>query len=120
MLKYLLLIITVVILAIADFITGLIKGACTTGIKSQKMRIGGLHKISEIVIIIAMCGFDYMLSIIGNYYNLDSLSAWTSGITSFAVFAYIVIMELISIFENYAAINPEASWVQKLLEKLKK
>lgn len=41
-------------------------------------------------------------------------------VTAIAVFVYIVIMELISILENYAEIAPQsAGWIQKLLKRLK-
>ena len=40
-------------------------------------------------------------------------------LAAIVVFGYIVIMELISILENYAEISPEAAWVGKLLKRLK-
>ena len=48
---------TIVIgLAAADFITGIIKAACKNDISSKVMRIGGLHKICEIIVMAVACG----------------------------------------------------------------
>ena len=40
-------------------------------------------------------------------------------VTAVLVFAYITVMEIVSIFENYAEINPDAQWALKIIKKLK-
>ena len=56
---------------------------------------------------------------LGNYYSAESLAKITGTVTAIIVFGYIVIMEIISILENYAEINKQAAWVRSLLKRLK-
>jgi phage-related holin len=90
--QYILMLMIVVMLAAADIITGFIKGYVTDRPRSRKMRIGGLHKIAEIVVMA----------------------------TAIAVFGFISVMEIVSILENYAEINPDAAWVAKVIKSIKK
>lgn len=105
-------------LSVVDYLTGIIKAYCKNAISSRSMRIGGLHKLAEILIMTASCGLDLGINALGNYYNVTELSMITGAVTAFCVFSYIVIMEMISIFENYAEINPEAKWAAKMIKKL--
>ena len=40
-------------------------------------------------------------------------------ITAIGTFGYIVLMELLSMLENYVEINPDATWAKKIIKKLK-
>ena len=82
------------------------------------MRIGGLHKLAEILIMTASCGLDLGINVLDKYYDVAEFSTITGAVTAFCVFTYIVIMEMISIFENYAEINPEAKLAAKMIKKL--
>ena len=117
--QYIIMITIVVGLAVSDFVTGIIKGYVTGQLNSAKMRKGGVNKIGEIIIMATACGLEIGINALGKYYNADQLAGITGAITAIAVFFYIVIMELISILENYAEINSEAAWVAKLLKRLK-
>jgi phage-related holin len=117
--KYIIMFLIVVGLAGVDFITGLIKAIVNDNIISAKMKKGGLAKVAEIIVMVAVIGLDIGLEMIGEYYQNPKLTAFAGSITAIIVFTYITIMEVISVLENYAAINPEAAWVGKITKKLK-
>lgn len=108
-------------MAAADIITGLIKAYCIDGKPdSHKMRVGGLHKLSELVVMAVAIGLHIGLNELGNYYNADPMiTAIAGNFTVIGVFGFIVCMELVSILENFAEINPQAAWAKKYLKKLK-
>ena len=117
--QYIIMIFIITGLAVVDYLTGIIKAYCKNAISSRSMRIGGLHKLAEILIMTASCGLDLGINVLGDYYNVTEFSTITGAVTAFCVFTYIVIMEMISIFENYAEINPEAQWAAKIIKRLK-
>ena len=106
-------------LAIADYLTGIIKAYCKNDICSSKMRKGGLNKLGEVIIMLTACGLDIGIHALGKYYQAVELSDIAGAVTAVMVFTYITVMEIISIFENYAEINPEAKWTLKFIRKLK-
>lgn len=119
--QYIIMITIVLGLASADFVTGLIKAYISGSLNSTKMRKGGLNKITELIIMTVACGLEIGIKYLGNYYDSQTLANITGSVTAIIVFGYIAIMEVISIFENYAEINPDtAAWVRKILEKLRK
>ena len=108
-------------LASADFVTGLIKAYISGNLNSTKMRKGGLNKITELIIMTVACGLEIGIRYLGNYYESETLANITGSVTAIIIFGYISVMEVISIFENYAEINPDtAAWIKKILEKLRK
>ncbi len=117
--KYIIMLLIVIGLALADYLTGSIKAYCNNNISSSKMRKGGLNKLAEIIVMTASCGLDIGINALGEYYQAVELSEIAGTITAIAVFVYISIMEVVSIFENYAEINPEAQWAMKIIRKLK-
>jgi phage-related holin len=111
---------TIVIgLALADFITGIIKAAIKKDVSSQMMRTGGLHKIMEVTVMLTACGLEFGIGFLGNYYNEPRLAEITGMFTSGAVFVWIVFMEITSILENYLESNPDAKWAAGILKKLR-
>ena len=117
--QYIIMLTVVLGLAISDFITGIIKGYVKNDLNSTKMRKGGLNKVGEIIVMATACGLEIGIRELGRYYSASELAKVTGAITAFAVFGYIVIMEIISILENYAEINSQAEWVVKILKRLK-
>jgi hypothetical protein len=83
------------------------------------MRSGGLNKICELIIMATACGLEVGINQLGHYYESDALAGIAGAVAAIVVFGYIVIMELISILENYAEINKDAAWVGRLLKRLK-
>ncbi len=118
--QYIIMLIIVLGLACADYLTGIIKAYCQNNISSSKMRKGGLNKLGEIIVMTSACGLDIGIKALGRYYEAAELSAIAGKITAVAVFIYITVMEVISLFENYAEINPDAQWALKIIRRLKK
>ena len=119
--QYIIMITVVLGLAIADFITGIIKAYITRKLSSSKMRKGGLNKIAEIIIMTATCGLEIGIKALGHYYGEkpEQLTQIAGTLAAIAVFAYIVIMEMLSMLENYCVINPNALWAKKIVKRLK-
>lgn len=117
--KYCIMLAIVVGLAVADFITGLIKACIKKDVSSQMMRTGGLHKIMEVVVMLTACGLEIGIGILGNYYNEPRLAEITGIFASGVVFIWIVFMEITSILENYLESNPKAKWARWLLKRLR-
>ncbi len=117
--QYIIMLMIIVGLAAADYLTGIIKAYCKNEICSRKMRKGGLNKLGEIIVMTSACGLDIGINALGKYYESAELSAIAGKITAVAVFIYITVMEVISLFENYAEINPDAQWALKIIRKLK-
>ena len=117
--NYIIMLLIVIGLAVADYLTGIIKAYCNNNICSSKMRKGGLNKLSEIIVMTASCGLDIGINALGRYYQAVELSEIAGTVTAVIVFAYISVMEVVSIFENYAEINPEAQWAVKIIKRLK-
>ena len=117
--KYIIMLIIVLGLAIADFATGIIKAYVNHDLSSQKMRKGGLNKLTELVVMATACGLEIGIGLLGRYYQTAELADIAGTVASGAVFTYIVIMELISILENYGEISPDAVWVRKITKKLR-
>ena len=124
--KYLIMITIVIGLAAADFVTGLLKAYCKNDVASKAMRLGGIHKIAEVIVMGVACGLEIGLQMLGQFYSVgadgelaEKLAAVSGMVASLLVFLYIVVMELISILENYSEINPEAKWAVHLVKKLR-
>lgn len=124
--KYLIMITIVIGLAAADFVTGWIKAYIKKDLSSTKMRIGGLHKLAEILIMCTACGLEIGLEMLGKYYSVGSdgetaqkLATVSGMVAALIFFAYIIVMELTSILENYAEIDPSAKWAKWIVKKLR-
>lgn len=117
--KYLIMILIIIGLALADYFTGIIKAYCSNSLSSGKMRKGGLNKLAELIVMIVVCGLDIGLNKLGAFYQCTELSAIAGNTAAILVFAYICIMEIVSIFENYAEINPDAKWAADIIRRLK-
>ena len=117
--QYIVMFLIVLGLAFADFVTGYIKAKCSETVSSKALRIGGLHKVSELTIMLAAIGLTVGLEKLGEFYEDTRLTSLAGVFTALTVFVYIVIMEIISILENFAEITPEAAWARKVLRRLK-
>lgn len=118
--KYVIMLTIVIGLAAADFLTGIIKAYIKHDLSSQKMRTGGLNKICEILVMGVACGLEIGIDLLGHYYEQAAdLAAISGTVAAGLVFGYIVIMELISILENYGEISPDAVWVRAIIKKLR-
>lgn len=117
--KYIIMITIIIGLACADFLTGIIKAYILHDLCSAKMRTGGLNKLCEVIVMSAACGLERGIELLGQYDETASLAAVTGTVAAGLVFAYITVMELISILENYGEISPDAVWVRGIIQKLR-
>lgn len=120
--QYIIMLAIVLGLALVDFIFGFLKGYVKHNINSQKMRQGGVNKLCEVIIMLTACGLEIGIQALGRYYASGSLETFTKimgVLAALAVCGYITIMEIVSILENYAEINPHAKWVKRVLKFLK-
>lgn len=117
--KYIIMLTIVIGLAAADFITGIIKACVRNDLSSKAMRIGGLHKICEIIVMAVACGLEIGIDMLGHYYQAAEIAAISGTVAAGLVFTYIVVMELISMLENYGEISPDAVWVRAMIQKLR-
>ncbi|MBQ8922348.1 MAG: phage holin family protein [Oscillospiraceae bacterium] len=117
--KYIIMMTIVLCLAGMDFLTGIIKAYVSNDLCSQKMRKGGLNKIAELVVMATACGLEIGMDMLGRYYHTAELAGVAGTVAAGAVFTYIVLMELISILENYGEISPDAVWVRRIIKKLR-
>ncbi|MCM1508636.1 MAG: phage holin family protein [Ruminococcus flavefaciens] len=116
--KYIIMLLMVVSLAMADFLTDCIKDyILNDGLSISRILNGSLKKFAEIIIMATACDFEYGLGKLGQYYDSPEIAQLAEFITAMGVFACIAIMEIISILENYAEINPKARWVKKFRDK---
>lgn len=117
--KYIIMLLIVIGLAAVDFITGIIKAAVKNDISSKKMRLGGLNKVCEIIIMATACGLEIGIEALGRFYQAPKLAEVSGIIAAGLVFLYIVVMEVISILENYGEVNPDAVWIKWIIKKLR-
>ena len=117
--KYIIMLSIVIGLAIVDFIFGIIKAYVKNDISSDKMRKGGLNKIAEIIIMATACGLEIGINMLGQYYQSPQLAKISGTVAAGIVFGYIVIMELVSVLENYGEISPDAAWVKRIIKRLR-
>lgn len=117
---YVIMFLVVLMMCIADIITGLIKAKLTIGYCSTIMREGLLHKAQELLIMACAIGLQIGLNYIGKYYDCEQLAGITGVVSALSVFCYLTVQEFISILENYCESNPDASGAKRLVKKLKK
>lgn len=117
--QYIVMLLIVIGLAASDFLTGFCKAYVLDMISSAKMRKGGVNKFCEIIVMGTAIGITIGFDYLGQYYESTKLTDIAGAVTAVAVFGYIVVMEIISILENYAAVNPDARWIRPILKRLK-
>lgn len=117
--KYIIMMTIVIGLALVDFVTGIIKAYVCNDLSSTKMRKGGLNKVAELLVMGTACGLEIGMHYLGDYYNAPEFAGISGAVAAGAVFVYILLMELISILENYGEISPDAVWVRTVIKKLR-
>lgn len=94
-----------------DIVTGIIKALYCDGLNSTYLRKGLFHKLSELIAVVGAYLLEYGIQYINLGFDVPLLKATT---------AYICLMELISILENLAIVNPSLGrFFKPYLEKLK-
>ena len=118
--QYIIMFLLCVIAAIADVITGICKAYATTGYDSTIMRKGLYSKATNLVVMAFAIAVEIGLELLGAYYQQELLAKWAGGITAVFVFSLIMLMEAISIFENFAIANPDSPLSKIIGKRLRK
>ena len=104
--------IAVLICILFDIITGLIKAVYFGNINSTYLRKGLLHKATEILTMAGSTLCEYALQYINLGFDLPMVKVTA---------AYICLMEIVSVIENIAEVNPQlGKFLKPYLDKLKK
>lgn len=109
-----------VIASIVDVVTGILKARITTGYDSTIMRKGLYSKAINLTVMAFAIVVEIGLGLLGAYYQQEELANLTGLITSAFAFAVILLMESISIAENFAIANPDSPLAKILAKRLKK
>ena len=117
---YIIMFALTVIAAMADVVTGLLKAKATTGYDSTIMRKGLYRKALNLCVMLFAIAVEVGLEMLGKYYEHPDLARVVGGITAGFVFAVVMLMESISVFENFAIANPNSPLAQIAATKLKK
>lgn len=105
--------------AALDFITGWANAFISGNVKSSEMRKGGVRKLVEIAIMGGASGLNIAIDKLAEYSNAEGIfSDIVGAFSAYGVCAYIVIMEIISILENYCKMNPNAKWAEAIRKRL--
>ena len=116
---HLVMIAIVIGLAACDFVTGWAKAFIAKNVKSDEMRKGGVRKLAEVVIMVTACGLNIGIDKLAEYSDSAGLfSDIVGAFSAFGVCAYITIMEVVSILENYVEMNPGAKWARAIAQRL--
>ena len=104
-------IVAVSVFILFDIVTGIIRALYNEGLNSTNLRKGLFHKLTELIAVLGAYLLEYGIQYIQLGFDVPLLKATT---------AYICLMELISILENLASVNPALGrFFKPYLEKLK-
>lgn len=118
--QYIIMLLLVVVAAVTDVLTGLLKARITTGYNSTTMRKGLYCKAINIFVMIFFIVVEIGMEWLGKYYGHEDLGKLVGGISALFAFTVIVLMESISIAENFAAANPKSPLAKVLANHLQK
>ena len=118
--QYIIMFTMVVMASIVDIITGILKAHITNSYDSTIMKKGLYSKTINWFVMASTIGFEIGMSYLGSYYDCRDMAAFAGTIAAATVFFLLVMMEFISIFENFAAANPDSPLAKIIGRKLRK
>lgn len=118
--QYIIMFLLVVVAAFADVVTGMFKARITSGYDSTVMRKGLYSKAINLVVMLFFIALEVGIERLGDYYDQQMLARVVGGVTVAFVFSVIIVMESISIAENFAAANPDSPLSRLIGRRLKK
>lgn len=110
----------VVMASIADIVTGILKAHITSSYDSTIMKKGLYSKVLNWFVMASVIGFEIGMSFLGQYYNCEDMATFAGTIAAGTVFGLLMLMEFISIFENFALANPESPLAKIIGKRLRK
>lgn len=118
--QYIIMFTMVVMASIVDIITGILKAHITNSYDSTIMKKGMYSKCTNWFVMGFSIGTEFGLEMLGKYYECQSMAQFAGAIAAGTVFALIMLMEAISIFENFAIANPESALSKIIGKRLRK
>lgn len=118
--QYIVMMIIVLGMSVSDIITGILKAHIAEGYQSKIMRKGLYSKFLNWCIMVTAIGFEIGMEFLGKYYQCVELASVAGAIPAVVVFLILVLMELISIAENFVIANPDAPLAKVLLKRLRR
>lgn len=118
--QYIIMFTMVVMASIVDIITGILKAHITNSYDSTIMKKGLYSKVINWFVMASTIGFEVGLSYLGSYYDCRDMATFAGTIAAGTVFALLMLMEFISIFENFALANPDSPLAKIIGKRLKK
>lgn len=118
--QYIIMFTMVVMASIVDIITGILKAHITNSYDSTIMKKGLYSKVINWFVMASTIGFEIGMSFLGGYYECREMAAFAGTIAAATVFFLLMLMEFISIFENFAVANPDSPLAKIIGKRLRK
>ena len=118
--QYIIMFTMVVIATIVDIVTGILKAHITDSYESTIMKKGLYSKVLNWLVMGATIGAEIGMTLLGQYYDCREMAAFAGTIAAGTVFLLLMLMEFISIFENFAIANPQSQLAKIIGKRLRK
>lgn len=118
--QYIIMFTMVVMASVVDIVTGIFKAHITASYDSTVMKRGIYSKALNWFVMGFSIGCELGLELLGNYYDCKELAVFGGTVAAVTVFIVLMLMEAISIFENFAVANPDSPLSQLIGKRLRK
>jgi phage-related holin len=118
--QYVIMFAMVVMASIVDIVTGIIKAHITNSYDSTIMKNGLYSKALNWLVMMFSIGCEVGMSMLGKYYQCETIAGFAGAIAAGTVFGLIMLMEALSIFENFAIANPKSGLSKVIGKRLRK
>ena len=118
--QYIIMFTMVVMASVVDIVTGILKAHITNSYDSTVMKKRLYSKVINWFVMASAIGFEIGMSYLGSYFQCEEMAAFAGAIAAGTVFSLLILMEFISIFENFAIANPDSPLSKIISKKLHK
>lgn len=118
--QYIIMFTMVVMASVVDIVTGIFKAHITASYDSTVMKRGIYSKTLNWFVMGFAIGCELGLELLGNYYDCKELAVFGGTVAAVTVFIVLMLMEAISIFENFAVANPDSPLSRLIGKRLRK
>ena len=118
--QYIIMFTMVVMASVVDIVTGIFKAHITASYDSTVMKRGIYSKALNWLVMGFAIGCELGLERLGNYYDCKELAVFGGTVAAVTVFIVLMLMEAISIFENFAVANPDSPLSRLIGKRLRK
>ena len=118
--QYIIMFLLVVMASVADIVTGILKAHITSSYDSTVMKKGLYSKVLNWFVMAAVIGAEIGMTWLGQYYDCREMAAFAGTAAAATVFGLLMLMEFISIFENFAIANPQSPLAKLIGKRLRK